>query len=91
MTEPRSRVVRFPRRHSPIPKNYVPPRDAQGDAELRAGMLTDLFDELISKKGEYPEGLQVLAASLFGKDLLDEMVVLYRQALSEARGDDDPE
>ncbi len=87
MAEPRSPVIRFPRRQSPIPKTCPPPpRDTQGDAELRASLLADIFDELIRKKGEHPEGLLVHAAALFAKDLLEEMVVLYRQALCEAQG-----
>ena len=49
-------------------------------------MLGNLLDQLAEPDGLLPDDLRVRIAAYSALDLLDEMVVLYRRALSEARG-----
>ncbi|MDV3056615.1 hypothetical protein [Pseudomonas paracarnis] len=49
-------------------------------------MLGNLLDQLAEPEGLQPENLRVRITAYSALDLLDEMVVLYRRALSEARG-----
>jgi hypothetical protein len=49
-------------------------------------MLGDLLDQMSGQDGFQPENLRLRVATYAAQDLLDEMVVLYRRALSEARG-----
>lgn len=79
------RVVPFPKRPSPIPDANFQPCNAQADAELRAAILRELFDDLISQVEQSADQLQIRLASLAAQDLLDELVVLYRRALSQAQ------
>ncbi|KIQ04470.1 MULTISPECIES: hypothetical protein [Pseudomonas] len=86
MTNLHCRVIRFPKRQSPIPQKPFPAVDLQGEAELRASLVCDLFDEVIKKKDEPQDSMQIHVAALFAKDLVEEMVVLYRRALCEDPG-----
>lgn len=54
--------------------------------QLRGVMLGNLLDQLAEPDGLQPDDLRVRIAAYSALDLLDEMVVLYRRALSEARG-----
>lgn len=54
------------------------------EAELRADMVKDLLRQLGGPDGFYPQDLR-LKMTLYAADaLLDEMVVLYRRAVSGA-------
>ena len=59
---------------------------AEAAAELRATMLGNLLDQMAGPDGLQPENLRLRLAAYSAQDLLDEMVVLFRRALSEARG-----
>jgi len=49
-------------------------------------MLGHLLDQLAEPEGMPPDDMRVRIAAYSALDLLDEMVVLYRRALSEVRG-----
>ncbi|MCY1560790.1 hypothetical protein D9M68_979670 [compost metagenome] len=49
-------------------------------------MLGNLLDQMAEPDGFQPENLRLRVAAYSAQDLLDEMVVLFRRALSEARG-----
>lgn len=83
------RVLNFPKRPSPISGTNFQPRNAQADAELRIALLGELFEELARKERERPDSLRVRMACFTAKELLDELTVLYRRALSETRGGND--
>tara|TARA_R100001143_G_scaffold59347_1_gene57917 strand:- start:691 stop:903 length:213 start_codon:yes stop_codon:yes gene_type:complete len=52
------------------------------EAELRADMVKDLLQQIGGPDGFYPQDLR-LKMTLYAADaLLDEMVVLYRRAVS---------
>ncbi|WP_343582740.1 hypothetical protein [Pseudomonas sp.] len=58
----------------------------EAEAELRATVPSDLLDQM-TKPNEYqPVNPCLRVAAYSAQDLLDEMVVLFRRALSEARG-----
>jgi len=84
MAELETCVVPFPRRPSPLHESEHSPLPVEAAAELRATMLGDLLDQMTD--GFQPENLRLRVATYAAQDLLDEMVVLYRRALSEARG-----
>jgi hypothetical protein len=48
-------------------------------------MLGNLLDQMAEPDGLQPENLRFRVAAYSALDLLDEMVVLYRRALSEVR------
>ena len=86
MTELEPCVIPFPMRPSPLHESERSNVASEADAEMRATALGDLLDQIAEPEGFPLNGLQmrILAHSALG--LLDEMVVLYRRALSEARG-----
>jgi hypothetical protein len=49
-------------------------------------MLGNLLDQMAEPQGLQPENLRLRIAAYSALDLLDELVVLYRRALSEVRG-----
>jgi hypothetical protein len=53
---------------------------------MRGVMLGNLLDQLAEPEGLHPADLRVRIAAYSALALLDEMVVLYRRALSEVRG-----
>ncbi|MNE52606.1 hypothetical protein D3C80_1472870 [compost metagenome] len=79
-------VVPFPRRPSPLHESERSPLSVEAAAELRATMLGNLLDQMADPSGLQPEYLRLRLAAYSAQDLLDEMVVLFRRALSEARG-----
>lgn len=83
------RVLKFPKRPSPISSASFQTRDAQADAELRAALLGKLIEELGRKERERPDSLTVKMACMAALELLNELTVLYRRALSETRGGND--
>ncbi|WP_271408023.1 hypothetical protein [Pseudomonas sp. Q1-7] len=86
MAEFETCVVPFPRRPSPLHESERSPLPAEAAAELRATMLGNLLDQMAGPDGLQPENLRLRVAAYSAQDLLDEMVVLFRRALSEARG-----
>ena len=86
MAEFESCVVPFPQQRSPLHESERSPIPAEAAAELRGVMLGNLQDQLAEPDGLQPADLRVRIAAFSALDLLDEMVVLYRRALSEVRG-----
>ncbi|EOW3649315.1 hypothetical protein [Pseudomonas aeruginosa] len=86
MAEFETCVVPFPRRPSPLHESERSTLPSEAAAELRATMLGNLLDQMAEPDGLQPESLRLRIAAYSALDLLDEMVVLYRRALSEARG-----
>lgn len=86
MAEFETCIVPFPRRPSPLHESKRSPLPVEATAELRATMLGNLLDQIAEPDGLQPENLRLRIAAYSALDLLDEMVVLYRRALSEARG-----
>ena len=86
MAEFETCVVPFPRRPSPLHESERSPLPIEAAAELRATMLGNLLDQIAEPDGLHPENLHLRVAAYSAQDLLDEMVVLFRRALSEARG-----
>ncbi|MBS7689780.1 hypothetical protein I0E98_01530 [Pseudomonas lalucatii] len=86
MAEFESCVVPFPLQRSPLHESERSPQPSEAAAELRGVMLGNLLDQLAAPDGLQPTDLRVRIAAYSALDLLDEMVVLYRRALSEVRG-----
>jgi hypothetical protein len=76
----------FPRRPSPLHEAESSPLPGEAAAELRATMLGNLLDQMAESDGFQQENLRLRVATYSAPYTLDEMVVLYRRALSEARG-----
>ena len=86
MAEFETCVVPFPRQPSPLHESERSALPVEAAAELRAIMLGNLLDQMAEPHGLQPENLRLRVAAYSALDLLDEMVVLYRRALSEVRG-----
>ncbi|MEO9330844.1 hypothetical protein ACMHYQ_04660 [Ectopseudomonas guguanensis] len=86
MAEFESGVVPFPMRRSPLRESERSPLASEAAAERRGEMLSNLLDQLAEADGLQPTDLRVRVAAYAALELLNEMVVLYRRALSEARG-----
>ncbi|HBO0349236.1 TPA: hypothetical protein OW428_006145 [Pseudomonas aeruginosa] len=86
MAEFETGVVPFPRRPSPLHESERSPLPTEAAVELRATMLGNLLDQMTGPDGLQPENLRLRLVAYSAQDLLDEMVVLFRRALSEARG-----
>ena len=86
MAEFETCVVPFPRQPSPLHESEPSALPVEAAAELRAIMLGNLLDQMAEPDGLQPENLRFRVAAYSALDLLDEMVVLYRRALSEVRG-----
>ncbi|WP_375739336.1 hypothetical protein [Pseudomonas boanensis] len=86
MAEFETCVVPFPRRPSPLHESGRSPLPTEAAVELRATMLGNLLDQIAGPNGFQPENLRLRLTAYSAQDLLDEMVVLFRRALSEARG-----
>lgn len=86
MAEFETCILPFPRQPSPLHESERSPLPVEAAAELRATMLGNLLDQLAEPDGLQPENLRLRIAAYSALDLLDELVVLYRRALSEARG-----
>jgi hypothetical protein len=52
------------------------------EAELRADMVKDLLQQITGPDGFYPQDLRLKMTAYAAEALLDEMVVLYRRALT---------
>ncbi len=86
MAEFETCVVPFPRRPSPLHESERSALPVEAAAELRATMLGNLLDQIAEPDGFHAHNLRLRVAAYSALDLLDELVVLYRRALSEARG-----
>ena len=86
MAEFESCVVPLPMQRSPLHESERSPLPSEDAAELRGVMLGNLLDQLAEPEGLQPADLRVRIASYSALALLDEMVVLYRRALSEGLG-----
>lgn len=86
MAEFETCVVPFPLRPSPLHESERSTLPAEAAAEQRAIMLGNLLDQMAEPDGHQLENLRFRVAAYSALDLLDEMVVLYRRALSEVRG-----
>ena len=84
MTDRTSTIVPFP---TPLLRARQPdfePVRAEAEAELHVSVLNDLLDQLASESEGKGELRQKLLASMM-RELLDDVVVLYKRALTEAR------
>lgn len=79
-------AVPFPPRPSPLHEAESSPLPGEAAAELRATTLGDLLGQMTGQDGFQPKNFRRRVASYTAQDLFDEMVVLYRRALSEVRG-----
>lgn len=86
MAEFETCVVPFPRRPSPLHESERSALPVEAAAELRATMLGNLLDQIAEPDAFHAHNLRLRVAAYSALDLLDELVVLYRRALSEARG-----
>jgi len=86
MAEFETCVVPFPRQPSPLHESERSTLPIEAAAELRAIMLGNLLDQMAEPDGIQPGNLRLRVAAYSALDLLDELVVLYRRALSEVRG-----
>jgi len=84
MTSRTSTIVPFPRPSLRALQPNFQPDTPEAEAELHVSVLNDLLDQLASESEGKGELRQQLLASMM-RDLLDDVVVLYRQALTDAR------
>ncbi|MBU1306640.1 MAG: hypothetical protein KKF33_14115 [Alphaproteobacteria bacterium] len=89
MADCESRLLPFPYRSrspsSPSLSAAVPARQpVLAEAELRADMVKDLLQQIGGPDGFYPQDLRLKITLYAAESLLDEMVVLYRRAVSGA-------
>lgn len=87
MADFESRLLPFPHRPRSSASRSVlaavstrPP--VLADAELRADMVKDLLQQITGPDGFYPQDLRLKMTVYAAEALLDEMVVLYRRALT---------
>lgn len=86
MAEKKPSVVPFPSKPIALNQMDLSIRSIEADADLRASMLGDLLLQLAERDSGHPEELRLKVACNIGRELLDEMVTLYRRALSSSRG-----
>lgn len=84
MTSRTSTIVSFPTLSLRARQPDFQPDTSEAEAELHVSVLNDLLDQLTSESVENGELRQQLLASMM-RELLDDVVVLYRRALTEAR------
>ncbi|WP_273807687.1 MULTISPECIES: hypothetical protein [unclassified Pseudomonas] len=85
MAEKKPSVLPFPSKPISLNQMYLSTRSIEADANLRASMLGDLLVQLAECGSGHPEELRLKIACNVAQELLDEMVTLYRQALSDVR------
>ncbi|WP_230123203.1 hypothetical protein [Pseudomonas sp. Bi70] len=86
MAEFKSCVVPFPLQRNPLHESERSPLPSEAAAETRAVVLGHLLDQLAEPECVPLDHMRVRITAYFALNLLDEMVVLYRRALSEVRG-----
>lgn len=87
MADLESRLLPFPYRprspSTPSLSASVPARQpVLAEAELRADMVRNLMQQIGGPDGFYPQDLRLKMTMYAAEALLDEMVVLYRRAVS---------
>lgn len=87
MADRESRLLPFPHRpRAPSPLSSAACASARQpvlfEAELRAYMVKDLLQQIGGPDGYYPQDLRLKMTLYAAESLLDEMVVLYRRAVS---------
>ncbi|WP_145152479.1 hypothetical protein [Pseudomonas oryzihabitans] len=78
-------VLPFPSKPIALNQMDLSTRSIEADADLRASMLGDLLVQLAERSCGHPEELRLKVACNIAQELLDEMVMLYRRALSSSR------
>ncbi|MCY1281001.1 hypothetical protein D9M68_853140 [compost metagenome] len=86
MADRSTSVIPFPKRPSPLNDPELSSDSLQAAAEMRAAMLGELLRELVGPDGLHPENLRLKFSTYAAQELLDEMVLLYRRALSQSHG-----
>ncbi|SEP44422.1 hypothetical protein [Pseudomonas sp. Snoq117.2] len=84
MTSRTSTIVPFPTPPLRARQSDFQLDTPEAEAELHVSVLNDLLDQLASDAEGKGELRQQLLASMM-RELVDDVVVLYRQALTEAR------
>jgi len=84
MTSCTNTIVPFPKSSHRARQSDFQPDTPEAEAELHVSVLNDLLDQLASDSEGKGELRQQLLASMM-RELLNDAVVLYRQALTEAR------
>ena len=87
MADLESRLLPFPHRpRSPSPPSLSAAVFARqpvlAEAELRADIVKDLLQQIGGPDGFYPQDVRLKMTLYAAEALLDEMVVLYRRAVS---------
>lgn len=87
MADLESRLLPFPRSpRSPSPPSVSASVSARqsvlAEAEQRADIVRDLLQQIGGPNGFYPQDLRLKMTLYAAEALLDEMVVLYRRAVS---------
>ena len=87
MADTKGAVLPFPANLASLRQPEFTWESPEADADIRASMLRDLLDRLANDQGNADSltDLRQRISAYMARDLLDEMVTLYRRALSEAR------
>ena len=84
MTSCTNTIVPFPTPPLRARQSDFQPDTPEAEAELHVSVLNDLLDQLASESVENGALRQQLLASMM-RDLLGDVVLLYRRALTDAR------
>ena len=84
MTSCTNTIVPFPKSSHRARQSDFQPDTPEAEAELHVSVLNDLLDQLASDSEGKGELRQQLLASMM-RELLGDVVMLYRRALTEAR------
>ena len=87
MADTKGAVLPFPANPALLRQPEFTRESPETDADIRASMLSDLLERLAVDQGDAGNlaDLRQRITAYMARDLLDEMVTLYRRALSEAR------
>lgn len=87
MADTKGAVLPFPANPALLRQPELTWESPETDADIRAFMLSDLLERLGNDQDnvDNPTGLRQRIAAYMARDLLYELVTLYRRALSEAR------
>ncbi|MDK8265009.1 MULTISPECIES: hypothetical protein [Pseudomonas] len=85
MAEKKPSVVPFPSKPIALNQMDLSTRSIEADADLRASMLSDLLVQLAERDSGHSDELRLKVACNIAQELLDEMVTLYRRAISSSR------
>lgn len=85
MAERKPSVLPFPSKPIALNQMDLSIRSIEADADLHASMLGDLLVQLAERDPGHPEELRLKVICNIAQELLDEMVTLYRRAISSSR------